>query len=237
MKHYIFIAVDYQYGFKEGGSLGVDGATKAIEAASKLLNHRVPKDKETCDEQSHSDRDTTKHEESFIKETIFTRDGHPANHCSFKHNGGEWPVHCVEYTMSSAIVDPLIFDCIHNGIPYGVVTKGQDPMVENYSAFKYVMKNDDLHTFSLAPDFNPVGNVLDFMQDKDDVEENYNEIIIGGVAGDYCVYETVDTMKALDPIVYLPGIASIDGGEKLNKLIKDLNLRVMDETFSIKRLS
>jgi len=235
MKHYILIAVDYQYGFKEGGALGVEGATNAIEAASKLLNYRVMKTEKSTDELSYRDGDKVNHTESFIKEVIFTRDGHPANHCSFKSQGGEWPIHCVEYTMGSAIVDPLIYDCIQNGIPYGVATKGQDPNVENYSAFRFVMRNGDMTTFSLAPDFKPTGNVLDFIQDPEDVEENYNEIIISGIAGDYCVYETVQNMKEVDPIVYLPGVASIDGGDKLKKLIKDLNLRVMDEDFRITR--
>ena len=57
MKHYILIAVDYQYGFKEGGALGVEGATNAIEAASKLLNYRVMKAEKSTDELSYRDDD------------------------------------------------------------------------------------------------------------------------------------------------------------------------------------
>lgn len=223
MKHYIFIAVDYQVGFCEGGNLAVNGGKKAVAAASELLNHKVALN----DNQAES--------ENLIKEVIFTKDAHPATHSSFKdfNPEGLWPVHCVEHTVDGAIMDPLIYDCAKNGIPYGVVGKGQNIDEENYTAFRFVYKNQDLYTYSLAPNFDPTKNTLDFIQDPDDKEEYYNELVIGGIAGDYCVLETIKAFIDMDPIVYLPGIASIDGGKALNDYIKEHDLRIMDESFNI----
>ena len=219
MRHYIFIGVDYQVGFCEGGSLPVEGGKKAVSAASKLLNYKADG-------------------EQLIKEAIWTKDAHPACHCSFKDvnpETGLWPVHCVEHTVDGAIMDPLIMDCAKNKIPYGVVGKGQNVDEENYTAFRFVFRNGDMYTYSLAPNFDPTTNTLDFIQDHDDAEEYYNELIIGGIAGDYCVLETVKAFIDMDPIIYLPGIASIDGGKAINEYIKEHHLRVMDENFNIKR--
>lgn len=50
----------------------------------------------------------------FIKKTrdedlpvLFIRDHHPANHSSFKENGGIWPVHCVAGTRGGEIHEDL----------------------------------------------------------------------------------------------------------------------------------
>lgn len=236
MKHYISIGVDYQQDFKEGGALAVEGGQKAVEAYLRLIEHKVPSDY-SADENSASPEDKTAHYKSFIKEAILTKDSHPYNHCSFKfiNPEGLWPWHCVEHTEGAAICDPIIKTLAMNGIPYGVVGKGQNPNEENYTAFRFVFVNDYMYTYSLAPDFNPTGNVLDFLRDPDDVEENFNEIIISGIAGDYCVLETVKAMIDMDPIIYLPGVASIDGGKALNDYIEEHHLRIMDENFNIVR--
>jgi nicotinamidase/pyrazinamidase len=38
---------------------------------------------------------------------VFTQDWHPANHSSFKSNGGQWPVHCVAGTHGAELMSPL----------------------------------------------------------------------------------------------------------------------------------
>lgn len=224
MAHYISIGVDYQNDFCEGGALAVEGGKKAVEAYIKLLNHKV----------------TNKENEevSFVNETILTGDQHPTNHCSFKDvnpETGLWPWHCVEHTSGAAIADPIIKTLADNKIPYGFVGKGQLEDQENYTAFRFVFKNEDMYTYSMAPHFEPSGYVLDFLRDPEDEDEYFNEIIISGIAGDYCVLETVKAMIDMDPIIYLPGVASIDGGKALSEYIKDKNLRVMDENFNITR--
>ena len=39
---------------------------------------------------------------------IFTLDYHPYNHCSFKDNGGTWPVHCVRGTEGSSLPNEFL---------------------------------------------------------------------------------------------------------------------------------
>src|SRR5271165_4918410 len=38
---------------------------------------------------------------------VFTQDWHPANHISFKSNGGPWPVHCVANSEGAELMPPL----------------------------------------------------------------------------------------------------------------------------------
>ena len=50
--------------------------------------------------------------------------------------------------------------------------------------------------------------------------------VVCGLAGDYCVKETIKFMteNGKEPKVFYDGIASIDGGEALDKVIKDYDL-------------
>jgi len=217
MKHYIAIGVDYEIDFVEGGSLAVEGGNEASKKFIDLLNYKVD-------------------DKFFIDECILTKDSHPHNHCSFKPQG-LWDWHCVADTVGAAIVDPIIPTLAKNNIPYGVVAKGQNKDEENYSAFRFVFKNKDLYSYSMAPKFEPSGNLLEFLRDQEDEDEEFDEIIICGIAGDYCVLETLKAMIDMDPIVYLPGVASIDGGKALEDFIKEKNLRYMTEDFVIVRPS
>ena len=74
----------------------------------------------------------------FIKKTrdedlpvLFIRDHHPANHSSFKENGGIWPVHCVAGTRGGEIHEDLR--------PYAdedlIFDKGCYAAEEQYSGF------------------------------------------------------------------------------------------------------
>lgn len=196
-RHTILVVVDMQNDFLEGGKLPVQGATKAKDAIIELLETRVQGEDGKWN--------------PFIEEVIFTADWHPGNHCSFKSRSekGTWPVHCVEYTAGAAIADPLIDTCVQQGIPYGVICKGQHKDEENYTALRYVMKNKDLYSFSMAPDFNPTGNIIDFWKDEEDDGE-WDEIFVCGVAGDVCVLNTLKELLPVNPIVFTEGTASID---------------------------
>jgi nicotinamidase/pyrazinamidase len=61
---------------------------------------------------------------------IFTQDWHPANHRSFRTNGGNWPVHCVENTSGAELMPPL-----RAAAGDIVVHKGTAVDGEGYSAF------------------------------------------------------------------------------------------------------
>lgn len=68
------VVVDFQYDFcLLGAPLYVPGSDKALWNISHLIENKK------------------------VDRVIFTADWHPANHCSFKRNGGEWNDHCVQH--------------------------------------------------------------------------------------------------------------------------------------------
>jgi nicotinamidase/pyrazinamidase len=99
---------------------------------------------------------------------IATRDWHPANHSSFKPNGGIWPIHCVQNTAGSEFHPDL-----HLPQNVMIISKGTDPDREAYSGFQGT----------------PLTNLLK--------ERKIQTVWIGGLATDYCVKSTVlDAVKA-----------------------------------------
>lgn len=136
---------------------------------------------------------------------ICTLDWHPANHCSFAAQGGPWPPHCVIYTMGAGL--PNSFSKL---LADGAITvcKAYDEDVEQYGAFEMI-DNDD-----------PAFVILD----KSD------EIDVCGIAGDYCVKETIENMLKFTPsdkISLIENcIVSIDDGTTLKKFIEENNLRI-----------
>jgi nicotinamidase/pyrazinamidase len=98
---------------------------------------------------------------------FFTRDWHPLNHISFEAQGGPWPAHCVQGTNGAEFHPKL-------SVPEGamIINKGFDPKREAYSGFQGT---------GLAAQLRNLG---------------VNEVLIGGLATDYCVKETaLDAMK------------------------------------------
>lgn len=156
-----------------------------------------------------------------INEVIFTVDWHSPNHCSFVKNGGTWPMHCVQFTEGAGISDNIMKACIDNNITVKVFKKGNCDDTEEYGAFNYMWKydqNDYLKTVNEA-------NQHIYIESSD--------IIVCGIAGDYCVKETLLNLirhQEQIPInieVFVNGIASIDGGTSLMELIEDKNLKVI----------
>lgn len=156
-----------------------------------------------------------------ISRVMFTADWHMWKHPSFKEQGGPWPMHCVQYSTGAAISELLLSACRNNDIPHEVVIKGL--YKEQYGAFKdfHIDEDGDMC-------FEDEAHLHDWLYFEDPSDEEY---YICGLAGDYCVLETIKNLK---PIwnrlhVYLPGIASIDGGETLNNFIKENNLKVIEQ--------
>lgn len=149
---------------------------------------------------------------------IFTKDSHSLSHCSFKENGGIWPAHCVWNSIGEGIPVELL----KAAKDYGIVPKGCNDDEEEYGAF-----SDDMeffYTIEFAVDTEGLCN-KPFRAYCDDVDE----IVVCGIAGDYCVLETlkniikhIGTNKVK---VYLDGVVSIDGGEKLNNFINENNIK------------
>ena len=150
---------------------------------------------------------------------IFTVDWHQVNDNSFTRNGGKWPVHCVQYSRGASLM-PQLLHCVEN-IPfsYEVIEKGAIPGVEEYGAFYRSNKIDD--------DWNEVSEIqLQTVSNACIVPDE--QFVVCGVAGDYCVKETLKNLLKYKPIVYTKGIASIDGGKVLKEFIKENNLKEYD---------
>lgn len=141
------------------------------------------------------------------EQVFVTMDSHEEKHCSFAENGGQWPVHCVVKTPGWEIPDYLL-----NVLPQqtGILYKGFTK--EEYSIFEseYI--------------FTTLGYLHHVTSLYDDVQ-----IDICGIAGDYCVLNTIKDLvkynfgKNLN--ILTEYIASIDGGETLNNYIKENNLK------------
>lgn len=91
-----------------------------------------------------------------------SRDWHPPNHISFTEQGGPWPPHCIQDTAGAAFHPDLRLpdDAV-------VISKGQDPERDQYSAF----------------DDTGLGQRL-----RDD---GVQRVWVGGLAQDVCVRATV----------------------------------------------
>ena len=92
---------------------------------------------------------------------VATRDWHPPDHCSFRAQGGPWPVHCVAGTPGADF---------HPGLDRGriahVVSKATTQAQEAYSGFQGTDLADVLR------------------------QRGIRAVFIGGLATDYCVKAT-----------------------------------------------
>lgn len=95
-----------------------------------------------------------------------SRDWHPLNHCSFKEQGGPWPVHCLQHSEGAKFHYALKFpkDTI-------VIDTADNPDHEAYSAFQGKTKE---------------GQQLEKVMR----EQGIQRVFINGLAQDYCVCET-----------------------------------------------
>jgi nicotinamidase/pyrazinamidase len=98
---------------------------------------------------------------------IATRDWHPADHASFKDQGGPWPPHCVQGTPGAELYESLDRAKIDH-----VVDVGSGRHDEGYSGFE---KSD----------------LAQILRDND-----VNAVTVVGLATDYCVRATaLDALK------------------------------------------
>lgn len=140
---------------------------------------------------------------------VRTGDLHPPNHCSFKSQGGPWPEHCVLETSNPYY---KYKDGRQWHTRYGLINgggsnkfwKGQDPNKEEYSGYAATHKNG--------------AKLFEFLLDK-----NIKELLIVGLALDYCVKETaMDFAKNNFKVsVYLPATRAVES-EKAYLAIRDM---------------
>ena len=105
---------------------------------------------------------------------FLTRDWHPPNHCSFRDQGGPWPVHCVAGTPGS--LPPAGFETPASAV---IIYKAIDPDREAYSAFYRTALDRHLRALDVR------------------------RVFIGGLATDYCVMHTVTDALSLGYAVCL----------------------------------
>jgi nicotinamidase/pyrazinamidase len=136
-----------------------------------------------------------------------TMDSHPEDHCSFKENGGIWPMHCV-YNTNGWDTPEYLDDALNlSGKLVNYYHKGLESDREEYSIFD----SEDGNTLS--------EQIADLIKGHDVY------IDICGIAGDYCVLETLKGLRKIIGDRYIRVLtqytASIDGSEKLMNYIKD----------------
>lgn len=137
-------------------------------------------------------------------------DWHPYNHCSFEKQGGPWPLHCVQNSIGAAIYPNLIEPLFNTKGPSKVLMKGTNAKTEEYSIFKNQASAGHLKLIVKLKDI--------------------NQIDICGIAGDYCVLDTLkDGIQIYGKNMFnvlLPYCASIDGGTALSQFLKTERIRI-----------
>ena len=161
MTHRALLLVDLQNDFCAGGTLAVPEGDNTVDIANQLINWCQSRD----------------------IPVIASQDWHPANHGSFAsqhqvavYSQGMldglpqtfWPDHCVQNSEGAAL-HPLLKQKAINRIFH----KGENPLVDSYSAF---FDNGRRQKTTL---------------DEWLREHNIGELIIMGLATDYCVKFTV----------------------------------------------
>jgi nicotinamidase/pyrazinamidase len=143
---------------------------------------------------------------------VFTRDWHPRDHCSFKDQGGIWPKHCVARTVGAKFHPKL-------KVPRGsiIVSKAVRRDLEAYSGFQGTDLEKKLKRLGVT------------------------EVLVGGLATDYCVKQTsLDALGAgLDVYVMTDCIKGVDvkkgDSSKALKLIAKRGAKLTDSATSLKK--
>ena len=102
----ILLIIDLQKDFIYG-SLTVPGATQVLPAINEVKDR--------------------------FDLVYFTLDWHPVNHCSFREQGGPWPVHCVHHTAGAALDESVLFGLPEEKTRF--ILKGCVQGPEEYGAF------------------------------------------------------------------------------------------------------
>ena len=161
MRHNALVVVDMLYDFIDG-SLACQNADKAVSATLKFIDTQT------------SGQGGEEHEILDTFPILFIRDHHPADHSSFKENGGVWPPHCIAGTRGGEIHEELK--------PYAseelTFDKGCERSLEQYSGFEGINNAGQ-----------SLGEILELLDTTD--------VYVCGIATEYCVRNTCeDLLKA-----------------------------------------
>ena len=159
--HDALLLADVQNDFLPGGALGISGSDEIIPT---LVNY-------------------TRLFQTHDLPIFLTRDWHPPNHCSFKPQGGPWPVHCVAGSPGS--LPPTSFATPPAAV---IIYKALDRDQEAYSAFEDTTLDRHLRALGV------------------------HRLFIGGLATDYCVLNSVKDARSLgyDVCLLMDGIKAVN---------------------------
>ncbi len=182
------LVVDVQRDFLPGGALAVPKGDEVIPVLASCAKEFV----------------------RLGRPVFASRDWHPANHCSFKESGGQWPPHCVAETPGAEI-DPAL------NLPAdaAVISKATTVDKDAYSAFE--------------------GTDLDArLQDL-----HVKRLFVGGLATDYCVLNTaLDALKSGYEVVLMTdavrAIDEADGSRAIERL-RSAHAEISDSTAVLDR--
>lgn len=155
------IVVDVQNDFCPGGSLAVNDGDKIIPYINSLIKYFTDKK----------------------LPVFYTKDWHPANHCSFVENRGIWPKHCVAGTYGAEFHKNLIITEHAE-----VILKANKSDTDSYSGFQSTSLHSKLKKL------------------------NIEKIVVVGLATDYCIKNTVlDALKLkYKTVVIQEGIKAVN---------------------------
>ena len=153
------VVVDMLYDFIDG-SLACQNAEEAVRQTLKFIDSQT------------KGQGGEEHEILDTFPILFIRDHHPADHSSFKEQGGIWPAHCVAGTRGGEIHDDLR--------PYAseelTFDKGCDKAVEQYSGFEGINTAEQT-----------LGEILELLDTTD--------VYVCGIATEYCVRNTCEDLQ------------------------------------------
>jgi nicotinamidase/pyrazinamidase len=154
------IVVDVQNDFCPGGALGVAGGHDVVE----IINWMMPR----------------------FSHVLATQDFHPADHSSFKEQGGPWPVHCVQASKGAEFHPGLDTSKIDE-----VVQKGTEVDTDGYSGFAGTKLAERLR------------------------ELGVERVFVAGLATDYCVRATTleAIENGFEATVVTDAIRAVDADE------------------------
>ncbi len=161
MNNNALVVVDMLYDFIDG-SLACQNADNAVKNTLKFIDTQT----KGQGGEDHEILDTFP--------ILFVRDHHPADHSSFKDQGGIWPSHCVAGTRGGEIhADLLPYACEELTFDKGCCREK-----EEYSGFEGRNTADQ-----------SLGEILELLDTTD--------VYVCGIATEYCVRNTVeDLLKA-----------------------------------------
>lgn len=161
MRNNALVVVDMLYDFIDG-SLACQNADNAIKETLKFIDAQT------------KGQGGDEHEILDTFPILFIRDHHPADHSSFKEQGGIWPVHCVSGTRGGEIHEALM-PYVREELTFD---KGCDKEVEQYSGFEGINNAEQ-----------SLGEVLELLDTTD--------VYVCGIATEFCVRNTCeDLLKA-----------------------------------------